>query len=273
MDNKLCIGKHIAELRKQKGITQETLAEVVGVSGQAVSKWESGGSPDIELLQPIADYFNVSIDRLFGRTSHNFANVEANIVEYINQSPKTEERMRRAFELCWTIEFGMFGRLENAPDMNKTWGSHSSVLCSSGITSLNMREAQRYFLIMPQPEAGWGKTFYYTDEYRDMLTALSDEETLKAVFFLYARDAEKAFTPTLLETHLGIKPEKAMIILEWLKKHKLASTTEIELDDDIKVVYNFKPNPSFLPFLAFLGEMIRRPNSFYCHQGGLNKYL
>ena len=63
------IGVNISALRKKKGITQEELAKNVGVSAQAVSKWENGGVPDIELLPKIADFFQVSIDRLFDRES------------------------------------------------------------------------------------------------------------------------------------------------------------------------------------------------------------
>lgn len=57
----------IAELRKQKGIGQQELAEVLGVSFQSVSKWETGATmPDITLLPGIAEYFNVSVDELLG---------------------------------------------------------------------------------------------------------------------------------------------------------------------------------------------------------------
>ncbi len=58
------IGVRIAKLRKEKGITQKTLADKIGVSDKAVSKWEQGGSPDIDLLPSIAKFFNVSIDYL-----------------------------------------------------------------------------------------------------------------------------------------------------------------------------------------------------------------
>ena len=61
------IGMQIAKLRKEKNITQEELAKKLDVSAQAVSKWENGGAPDLELLPKIADYFGVSIDYLFGR--------------------------------------------------------------------------------------------------------------------------------------------------------------------------------------------------------------
>ncbi len=57
----------IAELRKGKGIGQQDLAEVLGVSFQTVSKWETGTTmPDISLLPDIAAYFNVSVDELLG---------------------------------------------------------------------------------------------------------------------------------------------------------------------------------------------------------------
>lgn len=57
----------IAELRKDKGISQQDLADVLGVSFQSVSKWETGTTmPDITLLPGIAEYFNVSVDELLG---------------------------------------------------------------------------------------------------------------------------------------------------------------------------------------------------------------
>jgi len=63
----LNLGTKIRELRKRDGRTQDNLAEALGVSAQAVSRWESGGSyPDMEMIPAIANYFHVSIDELFG---------------------------------------------------------------------------------------------------------------------------------------------------------------------------------------------------------------
>ena len=60
-------GDRISFLRKLKGLTQAQLAEKLGISAQAVSKWESGLScPDIMMLVPLADIFNVSTDMLLG---------------------------------------------------------------------------------------------------------------------------------------------------------------------------------------------------------------
>ena len=63
---KVEIGENIRELRRRSERTQEDLATALGVTCQAVSRWEaSGGYPDMEILPSIANYFGVSIDTLF----------------------------------------------------------------------------------------------------------------------------------------------------------------------------------------------------------------
>lgn len=62
------IGSIIMRLRKEHGMTQEQLANALGITFQAVSKWENGiSSPDISTLPLLADLFGVSVDALLGR--------------------------------------------------------------------------------------------------------------------------------------------------------------------------------------------------------------
>jgi len=66
MDQKFA--KKVAELRKEKGLTQAELAEKLSLSPQAISKWENGESlPDITTLPLLADILGVTIDELLGR--------------------------------------------------------------------------------------------------------------------------------------------------------------------------------------------------------------
>lgn len=59
------LSEKLQELRKEKGLTQEELAEALFVSRTAISKWESGrGVPNIESLKAISKFFSVSIDEL-----------------------------------------------------------------------------------------------------------------------------------------------------------------------------------------------------------------
>jgi len=60
------IGEIIKKLRKDRDVTQETLADYLGITYQAVSKWENGTAlPDITLVVPLANFFGVSADELF----------------------------------------------------------------------------------------------------------------------------------------------------------------------------------------------------------------
>ena len=72
------LGNKIRELRHRDGRTQEALAEALGVTSQAVSRWESNGCyPDMNLVPAIANYFGISIDELFGYTSDRDLKVQA----------------------------------------------------------------------------------------------------------------------------------------------------------------------------------------------------
>lgn len=63
----LYIGENLKKQRKLRELTQEQLADILGVSFQSVSKWERGeGYPDIELLPTIAEYFGITTDELMG---------------------------------------------------------------------------------------------------------------------------------------------------------------------------------------------------------------
>ena len=63
--NSLNIGQTILRLRKEKKITQEQLASMIGISAGAVSKWETGNcTPDISLISPLARALDTSLDIL-----------------------------------------------------------------------------------------------------------------------------------------------------------------------------------------------------------------
>ena len=64
------LGEKIRKLRQRDGRKQEDLAVALGVTNQAVSRWEAnGGYPDIEMLPAIANYFHITMDELFGYES------------------------------------------------------------------------------------------------------------------------------------------------------------------------------------------------------------
>ncbi len=80
------IGKKLYELRKQSGFTQDYVAEKLGVSAQAVSKWENDIScPDIMALPNIATLYGISIDELF-KNDDIQSNVKYEKIEKVNEN-------------------------------------------------------------------------------------------------------------------------------------------------------------------------------------------
>ena len=86
----LNLGQKIRELRKRDGRTQEVLADALGVTSQAISRWEAnGGYPDMEIIPAIANYFHISIDELFGYNSDREEMIK-NILEKSNKVLKNQ---------------------------------------------------------------------------------------------------------------------------------------------------------------------------------------
>lgn len=74
----LNLGMKIRQLRHRDGRTQEMLADALGITSQAVSRWESGGSyPDMEMIPSIANYFGITIDELFGYENNREQKIQA----------------------------------------------------------------------------------------------------------------------------------------------------------------------------------------------------
>lgn len=99
--------KQLQMLRKQSGITQEQLADRLGVTAQAVSKWENGSYPDGDLLPKIADIFDVSIDNLYGRGEEkcSFEQQVLNHMRAIADSSQdsSAEWLKNYLNIIWAI--------------------------------------------------------------------------------------------------------------------------------------------------------------------------
>ncbi len=99
--NTIKIHEQIAFLRKQKGMTQEELAQALGVTNQAVSKWESGQCcPDIQLLPELANLFEVTVDELLGSNSaKGLGDICLNLKDYFTALPE-KESFENAYRLA-----------------------------------------------------------------------------------------------------------------------------------------------------------------------------
>ena len=269
------IGKQIASLRKEKGIKQEELAKYVGVSTQAVSKWENGGVPDTELLPKIAEFFSVSVDSLFGRNITDYSDLRSALIKKICDTPR-DERFKLVFNYCWDMERALMpsghtiedSSIEDYEKEISTDAQHySSMMQNDGFTRMGIANRSQYFLIVPDPKST-DKAYFNGIDYPSFFKDISDNDFWNACFYLNKRDYKKAFTTALFTNKLGINDEKAGDILSKLKKYKMVYSTQIEMDDEIQTVYHFSPTPSFIALLIFAREIIEKPEIFAYYCGG-----
>lgn len=118
MDQKK-IGSFLKELRKEKGITQEKLAEELNVTGRTVSRWETGSNmPDISLLVEISEFFDVSIPEIINgeRKSENMNEEVKEVVDklsdYANAEKETIIKNIRVHSIIGTIALVIYCILE-----------------------------------------------------------------------------------------------------------------------------------------------------------------
>ena len=261
------IGKQIAALRRERGIKQEELAGFVGVTAQAVSKWENGGVPDTELIPKIADFFGVSCDKLFGRSVSDYADLRTALAKKIFETPP-EEQFEEAFEYCWAIEKSLYCHElhdDDVAEYRRTLGKkeqrYSSMLTDYGFTRMGIANRLSYFLLVPEIE-DTEMAFFEGIDYPAFFKDMSDREFFDACVLLNKRDHRKAFTAGLLVKRMGLTQERAMEVLQMMRKYHLIGVTSIEMDDETQEVYTFRPTPSFVAFLIFARELIDRPRNF-----------
>ena len=216
------IGKQIASLRKEKGIKQEELASYVGVSTQAVSKWENGGVPDTDLLPKIADFFSVSVDSLFGRNILNYGEVKTALCKKIVDTP-TEQKFKLILNYCWDMERAMFGCIpddRSIEDYEKDIGEneqrYSTIMSDDGFTRMGIANRLQYFLIVPEI-ANTDKALFERIDYPSFFKDLSDKTLFEACIFLHKREGDKAFTENLLIKGLNINNDEAAKVLAFLE--------------------------------------------------------
>ena len=104
------IGKFIAELRKNKNLTQEQLGELLGVNNRTISRWETGKNmPDISLYKILCETLDISIEELINGERTNKSNIkhsmEKAIITTIDSSQKTKKNLNKIIKFLITLIF------------------------------------------------------------------------------------------------------------------------------------------------------------------------
>lgn len=219
-------------LRKEKKVTQEQLATYLGVSPQAVSKWENGSYPDGDLLPRIADYFEVSIDYLYGRAEKERP-MEQKVLEYMQDALKKEcekgiqmsdmnEFWEKIYKLLWACQItpwspnkDYYPRMRGDDDDSK---SASVLMNNEGYSYINLDKRNEFCLLLRKSshKDGYAHWLKDSDKVRELFGVLSSEENVKVLIYLYSLGWVEYANASTISAATGVAVEKVQKLLEYM---------------------------------------------------------
>lgn len=268
------LGDNIRLYRTKAGLTQEQLGEKVGVSSQAVSKWESDGSlPDTALLPEIAKALCTTIDGLFGYDQTNQGSMLEHLYRYQSGCP-TDQQTRT--DNAWEMLFHTF--------TSALWrGSPQAIPSLSDATqSVQMSWDEcftqgwyypdtRLFLMLPRPEKGWDAAFPEDDRVEKLFRYLGDHDVVKAVRWLYTKSYGYSFLFPVLLRDTGIPTEKEEHIKNALFHLRLLEENPLILDGVPEKMYLYQPHQAILALWALGYNYLHHDCGYNWQQMNLTK--
>jgi transcriptional regulator with XRE-family HTH domain len=265
------LGQTIANLRKQMQITQEDLAESIGVSAQSISKWETGATyPDILLLPVIADTFNVSLDTLFGRRGKDpvdgdiFASMDEVFLDTLysyftgGNDDKYEKDGRNKFKDSLRSD----NRLNSAViQRNK-----GMLLYNSKIGAATLK----------CPKGGWVSLFDdYGTTLQPLFERLADTGFASLLQMILGKE-NYSFTVNSVAKKTGLDLEAVKGHLDYLASEYIVGTNTLDLEEGEVTVYSVNAESKLIPLFAMLTYANYYGNfqsSYMCFQGDVRFYL
>lgn len=272
MDNGL-IGVQITKYRKAQGLTQEELGRAVGVSTQAVSRWECGGAPDVTLLPAIADRLGVTIDALFGREGGEAMDIEKTVIQWARTVPKEQILMKltrlvnaAAFQIPYAQDVG---RPECCVMRHE--GVSESLLAlrvdmPQGLLYGVEAEDMSFCSVFPEPAAGYAAYFSDYESCRSLFSLLGRPGALELLERFYARE-ERYVAPAVLAKDIGMTTEETEALLTEMADLGLVIRQELELMDGTVCAYKVHENSVYVPLMYFARCFIYNVESYQLHYG------
>ena len=259
------IGEQIKKYRSQKGYTQEMLGKEVGVTTQAVSKWERGSTPDAEVLPLIADVLSIDINTLYGREEQDLKLVMTKKLSKMSG----EEAFRYTFDFCWAIIVGLTGDEGFTEDFVDTFVSHSGVkrdrcpdyfarlVRDEGMALARLSNDFSHFFLMTEPHDESVLTrFESMESIRKIFALLADQNILKAICYLYSM-SNIPITLPLICKNTGLDMREAERCMQSICDHQLAIHMKIATVDGEIDSYTIRREACVIPLLCFADEIAK----------------
>lgn len=264
----MSLSDQIKQLRLEQNLTQEQLATKLGVSAQAVSKWETSETyPDGALLVPLATALGTSLDTLFGNTAYSMKDLSTRIRHLIAATPSSDQ-FSLVRDICWQIEKGLFNcrmQIEDSyrPSEITEQTNASYILNEFGFTHISNGRAP-FFAVFPDSQGNLSEVIGDGEEMRQIFHALSSPPSMKAVLFVLRQEEGYLFEADVLARECEISPDRIDAVLGDLSTLRLVAPMDLEINGCPRRLYRTRPNHRIIPLFLFAHELNYR--GAYCLQ-------
>ncbi len=212
----------LIKLRKGAGETQDSLGEVLGISGKTVSKWESGATePDLSMIMALADHYHVSVDELLGRSQT--LNLGQQIQEEVRQASDKASRYSLLFSLTRDLIAAMYheGKLTaplqdcvptvKVPIDKEFRSNYENSDC--GMFTYHTNDVRLGLQVFRSPtDFAWILTD--KEKLASLFGLFSDSDVFPVLYTMNRADFSEEFTAAYLAEKSGVAVEKVQHILE-----------------------------------------------------------
>ena len=254
------LSQNIKRLRLERKLTQEQLAAALGVSAQAVSKWETSDTyPDGELLVPLATKLGVSLDTLFGNDAIYMADISKKLRHLLRETEE-RERFQVIRDLGWQIERGLFDcrmplEEDYDPEEIKNQQNSSYVLDDYGFTLISNGK-EPFFSVFPEPEEGFGEFFKNQEELQKVFAVLAMPDTMNAFLYLHRKKENYVFESAVLARECQISEDRISEVMEQLAMLRVVRKQELVIDGRQRILYSSKPSHKLIALLLMAQEVL-----------------
>ena len=259
------IGQQIKKYRLSKSYTQETLGNMIGVTTQAVSKWERGSTPDAEILPLIADALGVSIDVLYGREDQD---VKLILTKKLSNLPP-DEAFRYAFGICWSFIMGLTGDEEFSKEFIDMLPGQSDagkeivpdyfakLIRDDGMALARTSGDFGHFFLMTEPrDKSILSLMENMEALRSVFALFADRDLLKTVCYLYSMP-NMPVTATLIAKAVGLDMPQVERCMKTICEYRLALPMKIATVDGEIDSYTVRRESCAVPLLCFADEIAK----------------
>lgn len=266
------IGQQIKKYRIECGYTQEQLGKLIGVTTQAVSKWERGSTPDAEIIPNIADSLSVSVDALYGREERSFA---VQLAKKLCKMPQ-EDAYRYAFGVCWAIEIGLSGEASAIDDFmdrfidraftedEKSADYFAKLIHDSGIALTRMSpDFAHFFLMAESADKSILPRLENLQALKKVFEIFADEKLLNIICYIYSLPHMPVAT-SLICKYTGYGMFEVEKYMARLCDNNLVTRTAIATADGEMSSYTVRAEGFAVPLLCFADEIAKKnPRPFF----------